>query len=141
MENISVEHKHQIQVRKTGGQVSVHLPKPCAGRIRTVSGMLVSRQSMICCNSSCIPGVWNKSSYQRRSNEGNKAREPALQVLSLPRNWESIRTKSEGWLPALTVREGSVDTVSLSLSISIIHVKCYFKQENDLSENDISVST
>lgn len=39
---------------------------PGAARIRIVSGILVSRQSMICCSSSCMPGVWNRSSCQRQ---------------------------------------------------------------------------
>lgn len=34
-------------------------------RIQMVSGMLVSRQSMMFCSSSCKPGVWNKSSCGR----------------------------------------------------------------------------
>lgn len=33
-------------------------------RIQMVSGMLVSRESMMFCISSCRPGVWNKSSCE-----------------------------------------------------------------------------
>lgn len=51
-------------------QVLIQLLKLWSQRIRIVSGMLVSRQSMICWSSSCIPGVWNRSSYQRSQNEG-----------------------------------------------------------------------
>lgn len=41
-------------------------------RIPSVSGMLVSRQSMMFCSSSCSPGVWNKSSCRHGSYKNNK---------------------------------------------------------------------
>lgn len=70
MTKVNIETQNQTQVGKDFGHAFVQLPEPWAERIRIVSGMLVSRQSMICCNSSCIPGVWNRSSYQRSQNEG-----------------------------------------------------------------------
>lgn len=44
-----------------------HMSRALRTRIPSVSGMLVSRQSMIFCSSSCSPGVWNKSSWRHRS--------------------------------------------------------------------------
>lgn len=46
-----------------------------------------------------------------------------------------------GGAQALTGREGGMDVTLSSFSLSVIHVKVYFKQENDLSKNDMSAST
>lgn len=42
---------------------------------------------------------------------------------------------------ALTGREGGMNVTSSSFSVAVIHVNVYFKQENDLSKNDMSAST
>lgn len=92
MENTKITRRWEEEFER----VHIQLPKPLSKRIRIVLGMLVSRQSMICCNSSCIPGVWNRSSYQRGYNEWNNAKWPALRFWWLPRDQESSRKWGEG---------------------------------------------
>ena len=110
MENTKTTRRWEEEFER----VHIQLPKPLLKRIRIVLGMLVSRQSMICCNSSCIPGVWNRSSYQRGYNEWNNAKWPALRFWWLPRDQESSRKWGEG--------RGTIHDI-----ISIICVKFSFK--------------
>lgn len=49
---------HMLILHVSVGQVS-------STRIQMVSGMLVSSESMMFCSSSCRPGVWNKSSWEK----------------------------------------------------------------------------
>lgn len=82
MENTKITRRWEEEF----GQVHIQLPKLLSKRIRIVLGMLVSRQSMICCNSSCIPGVWNRSSYQRGYNEWN-SKMTIPKVLTITQRW------------------------------------------------------